>query len=241
MPTISRAEEVLSNPRWIEFGQAYLNARRYSPSEADLQRIGLIAYEETRLAAEKSREAAELVPKFGPPSVEVELELGSLKNRAKYGWAGVALIGLIKYGEIRSSIDAIVHDSRWAAETANSAIVTRAQLPRDQLVKQRRTGIPGRLQRVIDAVEHGEIPPVAAAATMVNILKTADPNLPDSELRRLRSNFIPELRDIYAKKPRREQRLPQDFSITPFLHEPRFVLRVVEDPGTGRPRIEGPR
>jgi hypothetical protein len=131
----------------IPIAQAYSHYRFTAPGGQDLDTFARIAL---NAATDACRTHFDFDVEIG-----VSAEEASLKVKATV--ASIAAV-LVFYGDLRQSVDQIVADGRAVSEFINEHIAAEPTLThRPPIHVMRRTLTPGRLQRLFDQVERGEL------------------------------------------------------------------------------------
>lgn len=146
-------------------------------------------------------------------AVVVRIESGSTRV-----WVAVgSVVGILTlYGDIRQSVDYLVHDAKQVGAVLLPHIPSELGIQAPPKYRQRRTGLPGRLQKLFEKVKQGKITAEEATRKAVSLLqKHADTE---------ETGAIPEL----------ATRLSEEFAQTE-LERPSFPQRSVRKPTLALP------
>lgn len=130
--------------------------------------------------------------------VEAYLELGS--TRAWLTVSGAAL--LINYGAVRQSIDYLIEDAKRLGDLVLPLVAPSLNIQEPPKIQQRRLGVPGKLKRLFQAVEQGEMTADEATIQAANLLD-ADPQTPQVGVDRLLGAFKEEAERLENERPYR--------------------------------------
>ena len=175
----------------------------------------------------------EFLAKYSPAWPEIQVEEGSKKVRTRFLTVAAALA---LYGGIRSTIDYGIRDARQVAGWVNGQLRDRFHLGRRELIRQeRRAGLFGRLQRLVNAVSSGRISSGQATQQAAEILEESgfSPREAESVLRQLDAE-LGATGTAVPRPPRPPRRLPVPHVPLP-AHGSEGIV-VWRDPNTGQRR-----
>src|SRR5262245_43869850 len=136
----------------IVIAEPYSRFRRTIPLDELKSRAGdLLTYSENEIRA---------YYRSGHPNLEIYVSLRVEQGSTRV-WlvVGTVVGALTLYGDIRQSVDYLIKDARSVGELILPEVPTKLKLPETPEVTQKRLGLPGKLERLFQAVEHHEITP----------------------------------------------------------------------------------
>jgi len=105
-------------------------------------------------------------------SIEVRVEQGTVTV-----WliVSASIQVLVQYGNLRQSLDYLVKDARALGRQASSIVRHALSWSEDSIEYRRiRSGVPGRLRRLFQGVEAGEVEPAEATQRAIAIIQHAE-------------------------------------------------------------------
>ena len=150
-------------------------------------------------------------------AVSVQLETGS--TRVKVVVVAVVAV-LIEYGDIRQGVETLVHDAKWVSQvvvrTAPAILGMSNEPPQS---KRLSTGIPGRLRRLFEQVERGEITAEEAVRRAKGIIREAADGSSIPQLEEITQRLERELLEVARNSTDEQRRRPLN-PAPPFALEP---------------------
>src|SRR5713101_5760739 len=174
----------------IKLAQSYLYFDR-ELSEEELYKLADFIFEVTEATAAKYFRDFSF-------QVSARVEEGSTKT-----WAVISAVtgAIIFYGDLRSSVETIYHDARAAVTFVNERIIERERLRPQEIIRTRNSsGTPGKLLRLFERVEAGELSPEEATELAIRTVGEKVAMTPQGEAVDLTERFSEELHRAAPEK-----------------------------------------